>query len=192
MLQESLVRAAVVRHLAARDGELTAHHEIETQCALSFIWMPELAALQAEYEQQRDQSANLTAFFPRVITFFNTYAKGIDKKLADYTATRHKLISMTPANGATDVDPGLDRLTFVFDRPMKPGSYSFMGIGSTFPKVTSAPTLDEVGTTLSLAVKMEPGQSYGFSLNGFGQQQFPQHARRGPGTRNRKLQHDSK
>ena len=40
-----------------------------------FAWTPELAALLAEYETQREQYPNFTAFMPRIVTFFNQTAE---------------------------------------------------------------------------------------------------------------------
>ena len=49
-----------------------------------FVWMEELADLLAEYEAQRDQFPSFDSFFPRIVTFFDTYSEQFDAKLDWY------------------------------------------------------------------------------------------------------------
>jgi hypothetical protein len=80
-------------------------------------------------------------------------------------AKRPKIVSMTPANRATDVDPGLDAITVVFDRPMKPHSWAMCGGGPNYPATIGEPSYDEKGTTWTIHVKLKPDMHYRFWLN---------------------------
>jgi hypothetical protein len=63
--------------------------------------------LLGDYEARRDKYPTLEAFAPRLISFFKDYARDFAAKQADVAVKRPKIVSRTPPNGATDVDPGL-------------------------------------------------------------------------------------
>jgi hypothetical protein len=77
MLRESMVRACVVRYVNAADGNARAREEINEQQRRGFEWVGELATLLQQYETGRDRYPNMDAFMPRVVTFFDNYAKKI-------------------------------------------------------------------------------------------------------------------
>jgi hypothetical protein len=156
MMKESLVRAAVVRYVLATRGAPAAAREADDQFRRSFFWVPKLAALLGEYEKDRKAYPTLDAFVPKLVAFFDAWK----------TAEAPTVLSMTPANGATDVDPGLTEITITFDRRMNRGGYSFVGGGPTFPKVTGSPTWSEDGMTVTLPVLLVPDHRYEFRLNG--------------------------
>jgi hypothetical protein len=106
MLRESLVRASVVRYLSRYEGENTAEREIGEQQTRGFEWMKELSGLLEQYEAERDHYPTLESFSPRLVSFFRDYAGEFQKKHCEVEAGRPKVVSMVPANGAADVDPG--------------------------------------------------------------------------------------
>jgi hypothetical protein len=75
MMRESLVRASVVRYLAAREGEAAAQRQIEEDIATGFLWMDSLSELFEEYEASRDEYPTLDSFAPRIIAFFEDYVE---------------------------------------------------------------------------------------------------------------------
>jgi hypothetical protein len=75
MLRESMVRVTVVRYRTATEGPLAGIKEIGEQVARGFTWIPQLSGCVAEYEAHRDKYATFDAFMPRVVEFFNDYAK---------------------------------------------------------------------------------------------------------------------
>ncbi len=77
MLRESMVRACVVRYLNAADGKARAQTEINEQHRRGFEWVGDLATLLQQYERGRDRYPDMDAFMPRVVTFFNNYAKQV-------------------------------------------------------------------------------------------------------------------
>jgi hypothetical protein len=73
MMRESLVRACVVRYMAATEGPDAAQRQIRSEIDRSFLWMQELSDLLIQYEQNRDNYKTLDTFFPKVVDFFNNY-----------------------------------------------------------------------------------------------------------------------
>lgn len=170
MLCESLVRASVVRYLGKYGGPEAAEREIREQEQLGFVWMQELSDLLGQYEAERDRYPTMESFTPRLVAFFNGYAKDVDakalaKKEKALDSKRPNVVSMTPANGASNVDPGLSAIQVVFDRPMRDGSWALCGGGGSLPELTGEPHYDSSHTTWSVSVKLKPGRSYGFYLN---------------------------
>ncbi len=72
---------------------------------------------------------------------------------------------MTPANGASDVDPGLGAIRVVFDRPMAEGSWSMVGSGPHFPEIVGKPSYDSKRTCWTARVRLKPAWEYTFWLN---------------------------
>jgi hypothetical protein len=165
MMRESLVRASVVRYLAKHQGPEAAAKQAREEAARSFLWVKDLADLLGEYEADRTKYPDLEAFIPRVADFFDALAPKLEKERAELGDKAPKIVSMTPANGAADVDPALDRITVVFDRPMADRAWSIVGGGPNFPEITGKPSYDETGKVWTVPVKLKPDGDYEFGLN---------------------------
>ncbi len=74
VVHESIIRASVVRYLAAHEGPLRAFVEIQRQHARGFVWTGQLVRLLAQYEQQRREYPSFEDFMPRIVRFFDEYA----------------------------------------------------------------------------------------------------------------------
>ena len=172
LLCESLVRASVVRYLQHYGGTNAARREIRDQKNHGFMWMQELSDLLGQYEHQRDQYATLESFAPRLVTFFDEYAKGFAKQQAALDARRPKVVSIAPANSATNVAPDIKAIQVVFDRPMMDGSWSMCGGGPNYPETTGKPHYDAQRTIWTVPVKLKPDWFYEFSLNAGQYQSF--------------------
>jgi hypothetical protein len=120
--------------------------------------------LLAEYEKSREQYPTLEDFAPRIVAFFNEQAKQYEKKPVP-DANRPKVVSITPAAGATDVPPGPSEIKVAFDRPMKDGSWSLVGGGPNFPEITGKPSYDASGKVWRVTVRLKPNWNYRFWLN---------------------------
>lgn len=133
LLCESLVRACTVRYLRQYEGEEAAQREIQAQKGYGFLWMQGMSDLLGEYEAHREQYPTLEDFSPRLVAFFAETAKDlpktqtVPKMQTDLANKRPKVVSMIPANGAQDVDPGLTAIQVVFDRPMAGTSWALVG-----------------------------------------------------------------
>ncbi len=76
-----------------------------------------------------------------------------------------KLMKMIPDNGATDVNPRLKQIRFIFNEKMTIGQhYSVCGEGVNFPQVTGEPRWLNDRTFL-MNVKLKGNHNYEFSLN---------------------------
>jgi hypothetical protein len=101
MLQETLVRACVVRYLARYEGHLAASQETASQYSQGFIWTGPLAELLAGYERQRQEYRTLADFMPKVVDFFNAQAAA--EEPTTYPATRPVGPGADAATGARKV-----------------------------------------------------------------------------------------
>ncbi len=165
MLRESLVRASVVRYLNRYEGEQTAGREIREQQARGFSWMKELSGLLGQYEAERDRYPTLESFAPRLVAFFRDYAGHFQNQQRELEARRPQVVSIVPANGAAEVNPGTSVIQVVFDRPMRDRSWSMCGGGPNFPEPTDKPSYDKSRTTWTAKVKLKPNWDYEFWLN---------------------------
>lgn len=168
MMYESLVRACVVRHTLRYAGAKAAAAEIDEQRKRSFLWTQDLSDVLGEYEARRDRHATLDAFMPRIIAVLNEYAEELARRQEAAAGAEPKIVSMTPANHAGNVDPDLSAIRITFDRPMKDGPWRLAGGGPHFPEVTSPPTYDSRRRLLVIPVRLKPLWDYEFRLNSDG------------------------
>ena len=161
MMYESLVRACTVRYVLAADGAEAAARETRSHERRGFAWTSRLAQLLGEYETDRKTHPTLEVFMPRVVAFFERVADEIEKR----TAKAPRVLAMHPANGASDVDPNLTKITVTFDRPMRDRAWSVVGGGANFPEVTGKPSYDAERKKFTLPVRLKPNWTYRFGLN---------------------------
>jgi len=165
LLCESLVRVSVIRYLRQYEGEEAARRAIQVEKRNGFLWMQEMSDLLGDYEAHRERYPTLEDFSPRLVAFFAESAKNLPKTLADLASKRPKVVSMIPANGAQDVDPGLTAIQVVFDRPMADKSWSLVGGGPHCPEAGKGAHYDAQRKTWTVPVTLEPDWSYEFMLN---------------------------
>ena len=180
MMYESLDRACGVRYALFLDGRQAAAKDAAANREKGFLWTGELADLLGEYETHRDTYPTLDAFFPRVVAFFDAYCGRVERDLAVLVEAKRKelealkekspkIVSLIPADGAQDVDPGLEAIVVTFDRPMKRGNIAVMVLDQAkFPATPGRVVYNPTGTVLKIPVKLEPGREYVLGLNGEG------------------------
>jgi hypothetical protein len=117
--------------------------------------------LLGEYEKERDKYPSLVEFMPRVITFFEDLSKNLEERMAKFP----KVVRITPANGAKDVDPQASELVIEFDRPMNKSGRALVGNQKIMPAFPRQGGYDADGKTFRQPIKLEPGKTYRFSLN---------------------------
>jgi hypothetical protein len=83
LLDESLVRACVIRYLRQYEGEEVARRAIQAEKRNGFLWMQELSDLMGEYESHRDQYPTLDDFTPRLVAFFAEAVTNFPKTQTD-------------------------------------------------------------------------------------------------------------
>lgn len=179
MLYESLVRACQLRYTRTYQGQAAMARAAEAERTQSFYWVGDLAELLGDYERQPRAYADLAAFFPKIIAFFDDYARTVDalaaeirdtkaKRLQEWKEKGPKIVSMTPADGATDVDPGLKTIVITFDRPMRNGTYAVMLLGGLdhFPGSGKGAGYDLNRRVFTIPTKpLKPDWEYAFGLN---------------------------
>jgi hypothetical protein len=171
LLCESLVRACVIRYLRQYEGEEAAQRAIQAEKRNGFLWMQGMSDLLGEYEAHREQYPALEDFSPRLVAFFAETAKDLPKTgvapktQPELANERPKVVSIIPANGAQDVDPGLTTIQVVFDRPMADKSWSLVGGGEHCPKTGKGAHYDAQRKVWSVPVTLKPDWSYEFMLN---------------------------
>jgi hypothetical protein len=75
-----------------------------------------------------------------------------------------RVVTISPANGAKDVDPATTEIRVTFNVPMG-GGFSWTGGGPNYPKTTGSPSWSEDRKTCILPVELQPGWSYQLGLN---------------------------
>lgn len=187
LLNESLVRAAVVRYRRANEGTAAAEAELREQLGRSFLWIRGLDSTLARYEGARARYPTFDAFMPEVVRFFNDVAATMPDRMRQFDAARPRLIRITPADSAASVDPATATVLLVFNRPMS-GGVSFNRVsGRTFPELTTH-AWNAAHTELTFGVRLKPGQEYDALITGAGFQsadgvpmaERPWHFRTGP------------
>lgn len=162
LLCESLVRACTVRYRATIDGDQAAADEIREQYQRSFFWTADLAQLLAdEYEGRRQDHPTLHEFGEPLARFFAAQVPKIEAR----AQKAPRVVSMAPANGQQDVDPGLTALVITFDRPMRDGGWAVVGGGEHFPELTGKPSYDQECKVLTVPCKLKPSWRYELWLN---------------------------
>lgn len=85
------------------------------------------------------------------------------------SANAPKIVSVTPADGAKDVDPNLGEIVVCFDRPMQ-GRVSLTGDG--WPKIVGTPEFDSTMTKLTIRVNLNPETEYTLGFNSRNHKKF--------------------
>lgn len=100
---------------------------------------------------------------PPAVLYFAT--KGADAE-TEARVKAPRIASISPENGAADVDPNTDSLRVKFDIPMDEGM-SWTGGGPQFPKLAEGkkPSWSADGLTCTLPVSLEPNHEYQLGLN---------------------------
>jgi hypothetical protein len=76
-----------------------------------------------------------------------------------------RVVSASPDNGQTDVDPTTKQIKIVFDQPMDHGGMSIVGGGPNFPKIVGKPRwIDD--RTIVVNVQLRADHDYWLSVNG--------------------------
>ena len=94
---------------------------------------------------------------------FTTGASGVVDS-GQEEADPPKVVEISPALGAIDVEPGTSELRVVFDRDMSTGGFSFCGGGPAFPAFDGRPSWVDKRTVV-VQVKLEPDHDYQLMLN---------------------------
>ncbi len=175
VLNETFVRAAVIRYLMEHADTAAVDKEMWMQIGCRFIWMPEAVALLGEYEAHRDRYPDFRSFVPRIVAFCDEISarpdvlerRRAEEKQAMIRSGRVlDVVAVEPfGNGAQDVDPSLTEITIRFNRPLVGRGYAFNpgpGGPDTFIRIKGLKGYSEDKTAVTIRVELEPDHEYGF------------------------------
>ncbi|MET0752086.1 MAG: DUF4932 domain-containing protein, partial [Pyrinomonadaceae bacterium] len=170
-LNESLVRASVIRYLFEHKGIEAAESEIIDEKGVGFVWMDELFVLLGTYENSRKAYPTLRSFIPVLAAYHTDLAKRVDDKLTKFEAAKPKIAAIEEfKNEALDVDPNTRQITFIFERPMRKRKGISMDYGKDgeagFPELGKVIGYSDDGLKFTLEVKLKPNQEYEFVVYG--------------------------
>lgn len=74
MINESLVRAAVVHYYRVHGASIQAERILAQEMDSGFLWMNDLVTLLEQYELDRQQYRSMVEFMPRIVSFFERWA----------------------------------------------------------------------------------------------------------------------
>jgi hypothetical protein len=162
-LQESIVRAAVIRYKIEHD---TTGKEVLAALAdeynRGFIWIDELVSLLGIYENSRDQYKTFASFMPVIKAYFKDLANNMDYRYSKYSQKIPKVLTTYPiVNGATDVDPSVKELTIIFNKPLGSGwSFRYSDLGKEHYPIESIVGWDETNSQLKIKLNLKPNWNY--------------------------------
>lgn len=168
MMNEALVRAAVVRYIAKHNpGTSKTEGEIRAQLGNGFIWIDELAAKLEYYENNRDKYPTLESFMPAIVDFYSHTAQNIDKLLSKCAQVK---ASVGIDNHAAGISPKTSEMKLIFDKPVscenKLAIFNDPEQKRTFPIQKEGTGFSADKTILTLGLKLKPNSSYYFRLPG--------------------------
>ncbi len=159
VVNESVIRALVVRYLHAHSGPSAARLETARQVTEGFPWTLVLADALGTYEAERDLYPTFGDFVPIVAATLDVIA---DEETARAGA-RPRVVRVEP-DPAQSVPADSEALVVTFSRRMHPTSWSVVGTVEATPP-SGAPSFDPSGTVFTLPWRLEPGRTYRFALN---------------------------
>lgn len=161
MLYETLVRACTVRYHRATGGAQAARRAAAAEAARGFAWVSAVEESFEAYEADRARYPTLDAFMPQVVACLEAFAPQHEAR----RARAPRVVGMVPANGATDVDPGLTEMRITFDQPMQDGNWAIVRSDADFPEIVGTPAYDAERKVLTVQVRLKPDTKYRLWLN---------------------------
>lgn len=180
-VQESLVRAAVIRYLYENPIEVkffadTKAEEVpsklsEFENSRGFYWIQDLVTLMGTYENARKTYPTFRSYMPIIEAYFYELPKRIDYKVKSFELMRPKVVKIAEfSNESQEVDPSIKEITFVFDKALKGKGVSINrgSLGNAgMPEVDKTiGYYSEDATKYTLKIKLKPDTSYEFVLTG--------------------------
>ena len=170
MVDESLVRAAVIVYSKASTDPHSLELSIRKEEANGFVWMEELYRLLEQYQADRRRYPQFENYMPVVARFYDSLAPRVSVELANYRNKCVHVIGLRPfANHSRSVDPGSREVIVSFDKPLDPTKGDPVNYGpkgkSEFP-VAKKPEFLPGNKELRLRLDLKPNSSYSFVLAG--------------------------
>jgi Domain of unknown function (DUF4932) len=169
MVKESLVRAAVIVYFQ-QNGEESRKNlkRIREEQRLGFFWMDQLVDVLQQYDAQRTHYPTFSSYVPQVASFYRELAAHASEQANLFDAKCAHVASIEPfANHTQNVDPSLQTITIVLDKPLDPNAGFSINLGMNgkghYP-ISDKPKFDAGGLHILLPVQLQPNQTYSFVL----------------------------
>lgn len=165
MMNETFVRASVIRYLTAHYPQLSEQALIKEEEKEGFVLIQTLCDALKQYEQQ---SSN----YPSMSEFMTVLAKAVNEfdlkgylKQAKKEAKLNATYKVSLKNGAKNVPSGLFTVVIKFSKPMVEGvAMNPSSSGADFPTFKGYRWSDD--RTLNVSFLLEPAHQYGFTVLG--------------------------
>ena len=170
MINESLVRAAVIKYMQDHDfEEKEIIKKINSQKSKGFYWINDLVFELSKYDKNRDKYAALEDFIPNIARAFADYAQNFEAYKQEFQNVRPKVLSITEfSNGDKNVNHDIETITINFDKALSGNGYSF-AYGKkgekAFPKINDI-IYSENKKSIILKCELKSKKVYQFILTG--------------------------
>jgi uncharacterized protein DUF4932 len=170
MIDESLVRAAVIIYSKTRSDSHSLELSIRKEEANGFVWMKELCLLLEQYQAERKRYPRFQSFVPMVASFYDALAPRIKTELAEFKAKCVHVSGLQPfPNHDGAIAAGVRTMIISFDKPLNPLAGYSIQYGpkgkSEFP-ISAAPEFLPGNNELKLQLQLEPNSHYSFEISG--------------------------
>lgn len=169
MLHETLVRASVIKYVAAYWGENKAKYLMCQDMFKGFIFIEKVVNLLDIYENDRIKFPTLDSFMPEIIKLFDTL--NIEKIKSEYDNNCANIIKTSIDDCRKNVNTNLTEIKIYFDKPMNTdvGKYMIYSIHgktiiSEFNSISWNKT-DKQDCTLNITLK--PNTEYKIIFSGY-------------------------
>ena len=170
VLNESIVRASVVRYLLANTiNKQIAENEVKKQVNRGWLWTRELVSLLEKYEGDRATYPTINEFYPAIIEFFKFTADSISLIKLKHESTLPTVISIEPFfNNAQNVAPDTKEMTINFSEPLlgKGASINYGALGKENYPVKSVIGYINNNRSVKLELALKPDTEYELILTG--------------------------
>jgi hypothetical protein len=170
MLNEALVRAAVIKYMKDHDFDpQQIQKETNAQLSRGFFWIQDLVTELEKYDTSRKEYSTLDEYILKIADAYMGYAKNIDTYKQDFDKKRPKVITISEfSNGDRQVSPTLKKVTISFDQPLTGEGYSF-NYGekgqAAFPAIENV-TYSEDKKSIFIEWNLESHKEYQLVLTG--------------------------
>ena len=170
MLDESFVRACVIRYQLQHDASANKDVLVAEPQRMGFLLVPDLVMALDRYEHQRDKYATMGDYMAEIVNEVNRYDVQIVRRQMEEEASKQATYTCNIQDGATEVPSGEYAIVITFSKPMQGGVSLGFGRGDgKFPALgrgRASVNWDESMTVQTIFVRLEPGTTYAFSING--------------------------
>jgi len=174
MVNESLVRAAVIQYLESKGTDKKAiRRQIVQEQSTGFVWMDELVDLVHKYGAERSKYPTFESFMPVVAQYYRDLAAHITETLRNFNERCVHVAAVKPfANGAMNVDPTIKEIVISFDKSLDPTAgannrgYSLTAgeDGDEHYPVVGSPEFGPGNRSIKISMSLKPNWTYSFAL----------------------------